>query len=177
VQRATIDEAAIPEGSLDAITLWHVLEHVEQPGSGLARIAAWLRPGGALLVGVPNLAGLQAQIGGACWYHLDVPRHRTHFTPSGLESLLRAHGLAVVRVRHVLLEHNPYGMWQSLVNRMTRHPSYLYNLLKRNASINVGDLLLTAMGLPLAPPAALVELLAGSARRGGTIAVLARRVT
>jgi hypothetical protein len=37
----------------------------------------WLKPGAGLLVGVPNLASLQARIGGQYWYHLDVPRHRT----------------------------------------------------------------------------------------------------
>jgi len=39
----------------------------------------------------------------------------------------------------------------------------------------VRDLAITAAALPLAPPAAALELLAGLARRGGTIAVLARR--
>ena len=85
-----IDDAQVPAGSLDAASLWHVLEHVEDPGAALERIASWLRPGGMLLVGVPNLAGVQARVGGARWYHLDVPRHRTHFTLTGLEALLRA---------------------------------------------------------------------------------------
>jgi hypothetical protein len=65
-------------------------------------------------------------------------------------------------------------MWQSLVNRATRHPSYLYNLLKRNAPLSSPDLALTVAALPLAPLAFLLELLAGLLRRGGTVAVLAR---
>lgn len=85
------------------------------------------------MVGVPNLASVQARIGGERWYHLDVPRHRTHFTPAGLARVLERSGLAPVAVHHLLLEHNPYGMWQSAVNRLSRDPSYVYNLLKRNA--------------------------------------------
>lgn len=165
--------AAIVPGSLDAVTLWHVLEHLEDPGGGLERIGEWLTPGGVLLVGVPNLGSLQAGLGGRRWYHLDVPRHRTHFTEPGLHQLLERHGFDVRRTVHVLGEHNPFGMWQSLVNRITTTPSYLYHLLKRNAPLRAGDLILSVLALPLAPVAAVLELLAGAARRGGTMAVLA----
>jgi 2-polyprenyl-3-methyl-5-hydroxy-6-metoxy-1,4-benzoquinol methylase len=175
VERATIEGARIDPASLDAVTLWHVLEHLEDPGAALARIATWLVPGGALLVGVPNLASLQARLGGERWYHLDVPRHRVHYTPAGLETLLARHGFTPVRTHHLLAEHNPFGMWQSLLSRVTSHPSYLYNLLKRNAPARSPDLAITLLALPLAPAAALLELAAGLARRGGTIAVLARR--
>lgn len=174
LERAGIEDAAVPAGSLDAVSLWHVLEHVDDPGAALDRVAVWLRPGGALLVGVPNLASVQARVGGPRWYHLDLPRHRTHFTPAGLRALLAARGFEVVREHHVLAEHNPFGMWQSLVNRATRRPSYLYNLLKRNAPTASPDLLVTVLALPLAPLAAVAELIAGLARRGGTIAVVSR---
>lgn len=170
-----LETASVEPGSLDVVSLWHVLEHLEDPNAGVREVARWLRPGGVILVGVPNLASLQARLGGARWYHLDLPRHRTHFTPAGLEVLLRRHGLQVRSVDHVLLEHNSFGMWQSLVNRVTRTPSYLYNLLKRNAPARSPDLAVTALAVPLAPLAALLELAAGLARRGGTIAVVARR--
>jgi SAM-dependent methyltransferase len=175
VQQTSIEQAKIEPGSLDAITVWHVLEHLEDPGAALARMAGWLAPGGVLLAGVPNLASLQARLGGERWFHLDVPRHRTHFTAAGIDALLRAHGFSVLSAHHVLIEHNLFGMWQSLVNRMTSHPSYLYNLLKRNAPLRSPDLAITALAIPFALPAAVAELLAGVAGRGGSIAVLARR--
>jgi SAM-dependent methyltransferase len=175
VSQVRLEEAEIPAGSLDAVTVWHVLEHLEDPRAGLERIATWLVPGGGLLVGVPNLASFQARLTGPRWYHLDVPRHRTHFTPTGVSLLLNRAGFTVVAIRHVLLEHNPYGMWQSLVNLATEHPSYLFNLLKRNAPVRGRDLAVSIAALALAPAAALLELAAGLARRGGTIAILARR--
>ncbi len=176
VRPGDVETADVAPGSLEVVTLWHVLEHVADPGAALARVVGWLAPGGVLLIGVPNLAGLQARIGGERWYHLDVPRHRTHFTPAGIEALLGAHGLRVLRIRHVLLEHNPFGMWQSLVSRVTRQPSYLYHLLKRNAPWRSRDLAVTLAALPLIPVAGLAELAGGLAGRGGTIAVLATRV-
>jgi SAM-dependent methyltransferase len=171
----TVETAEVEPGSVDAVTLWHVLEHTDDPDLAIARIATWLRPGGALLVGVPNLDSLQSRLGGARWYHLELPAHRTHFTPAGLDALLRRHGLEPVRTKHVMAEHNPFGMWQSLVNRVTRRPSYLFRLLRREAPLDARDLAVTILALPLLPVAAALELAAGLARRGGTIAVLARR--
>ena len=168
-------EAAAP-GATDVVTLWHVLEHVDDPRAALRSVGAWLRPGGGLVLGVPNLASWQARIGGPRWYHLDVPRHRTHFTEQGVRAILAATGFEVVHVGHVLAEHNPFGMWQSAVNRVTRTPSYFFNLLKRNAPLLSPDLAVTALALPLIPVAAVAELIAGLARRGGTIAVGARRI-
>ncbi len=177
VMRATIEAAEIEAGSTDLVSLWHVLEHLDEPGDAVQRIAGWLRPGGWLLVGVPNLASVQARVGAQRWYHLDVPRHRVHFTPAGLAALLEAHGFAVSATHHLLLEHNSFGMWQSAVNRLTERPSYLYNVLKRNAPLRSRDLAITLAGIPLAPVAVAAEAIAGIARRGGTIAVLARRQT
>jgi 2-polyprenyl-3-methyl-5-hydroxy-6-metoxy-1,4-benzoquinol methylase len=175
VERTSIDDATIEPGSLDVVTLWHVLEHLEDPAAALDRIATWLRPQGGLVIGVPNRASLQARIGGERWYHLDVPRHRVHYTPDGLHALLRSHGFTVHATRHTLLEHNPFGMWQTLVNRLTRHNSYVYNVLKRNAPVRSADLAISVAALPAAPVAAALELAAGAAGVGGTIAVLARR--
>jgi SAM-dependent methyltransferase len=176
LQRAGIDDADVAAGSLDAVSLWHVLEHLDEPGPALGRIAGWLRPGGLLIVGVPNLASVQARAGGARWYHLDVPRHRTHFTVTGLHALLRARGFEPVSTTHVLLEHNPFGLWQSVVSRATRTPSWLYHALKRNAPGFGRDAVVTAVALPLVPVAVVAEAAFGLARRGGTVAVVARRV-
>jgi SAM-dependent methyltransferase len=175
LERATLATAGVAPASLDAVTLWHVLEHLDDPGAALDAIAGWLRPGGVLLVGVPNLASLQARLAGDRWYHLDLPRHRTHFTPRGVNALLEAHGFAPVRTSHLLLEHNPFGMWQSLTSRATRTPSWLYHALKRNAPLDARDAAVTAAALALLPLAVALEALAGLARRGGTIAVVARR--
>ena len=128
-----------------------------------------------LLLGVPNLGSLQARIGGPRWYHLDVPRHRVHFTVAGARALLARSGFAVQSEHHLLLEHNPFGLWQSAVSRVTPTPSWLYNALKRNVAppLRAGDALPTALALPLVPVAVAVEAAAGLAYRGGTIALLA----
>lgn len=175
LERGAIAEVERPAGSVEAVSAWHVLEHLDAPDRALERLREWLAQDGRLLVGVPNIASLQARVGGPRWYHLDVPRHRVHFTPRGIDLLLQRTGFEPLRVTHVLAEHNPFGMWQSAVSRLTQRPSYLYNLLKRNAPARSQDLPITLACLPLLPVAAAAELVAGLVGRGGTIAVVARR--
>jgi SAM-dependent methyltransferase len=172
LQRGSLADTS---GTYAAITLWHVLEHLDDPDAAIAHVASLLPAGGRLLVGVPNLASVQAWIGRERWFHLDLPRHRTHFTPAGLRALLERHDFVVERERHVLLEHNPFGLWQSLVNRFTATPSWCFNALRRDAPLWHRDALITLVFLPLAPVCLVAETLFGYAGRGGTIAVVARR--
>lgn len=176
LQHAGIDDAVVGPESLDGVALSHVLEHLDDPGAAIERIAGWLRPGGVLLLGVPNIASLQASIGGDRWLHLDVPRHRHHFTPEGISRLLADHGFAIEDEHHLLIEHNPFGMWQAWADRLTSTPAYAYNLIKRNAPLRLRDLAATLLVAVLAPLAVLTEVIAALARRGGTIVVVARRL-
>jgi O-antigen chain-terminating methyltransferase len=88
---------AVPAGSLDAVTAFHVVEHLDLE-SLLALLAAArraLRPGGLLLAETPNPTNL---VMGACNFHLD-PTHRAPIPPAQLEFLLRASGFVEVEVR------------------------------------------------------------------------------
>ena len=131
VVNASAEGAAIDAGAQDAVVFWHALEHTADPGAVVARAREWLAPGGRLIVAVPDLASVQARIGGDRWFHQDVPRHRTHFTRAGLVRLLERTGLRVVRVRHLLVEQNPLGMW-TLLNRLTRERDFAFRLIKRD---------------------------------------------
>jgi len=76
----------------------------------------------------------------------------------------------------VLFEHNPFGLWVSFVSRFTRVPSWLYHALKHNAPLRSRDAVITALALPLVAPAIVLEALFGLLRRGGTVAIVARKI-
>src|SRR5688500_7389092 len=75
----TLEDARFANDQFDLVILWHVLEHVPDPRATLEEIGRVLKPGGTLLVAVPNFGSLEARSAGPGWFHLDVPRHLTHF--------------------------------------------------------------------------------------------------
>jgi len=80
-----------------------------------------------------------------------------------------------VRAEHLVWEHNPAAMWMALLSRLGLPPALPFHLLKRNARARPRELaLLGAAGPPLLPVALALEALAAWARRGGTVAVVAR---
>jgi SAM-dependent methyltransferase len=172
VERRDVLEHA--DSNLDAAVMWHVLEHLDDPPTALVTVRGWLRPGGLLLIGVPNLASMQAEVAGEGWLHLDAPRHRVHFTADGLRRLLVRSGFDVVRTHHLVLEQNVHAMWFALLTRLGMRPGFPFHFLKRNIDARPRDLALTVAGLPLIPVAAALEGGAALTRRGGTVAVVAR---
>lgn len=82
----------------DAVVFQHSLEHVVDPGEDLARARELLRDAGLIIVSVPNFGSWQRQAFGSAWFHLDLPRHRSHFTAEGLGRLLQDSGFTDVRL-------------------------------------------------------------------------------
>ena len=87
--------ATLAPGSFDVVTLWHVLEHVHLLNETLDQLIRVLRPGGKLLVAVPNVDSLDAQHYGPDWAAYDVPRHLYHFGPAAMRRLLARHSLTL----------------------------------------------------------------------------------
>jgi SAM-dependent methyltransferase len=114
VQAGAAETAELPAAAYDAITLWHTLEHLSEPLAVLRRLRPALRPSGRLLVEVPNAAGWVARATGAAWLHLDLPRHRFHFTPASLRLILDLAGFHLLQLEHIP---SPHGLAGALACR------------------------------------------------------------
>src|SRR5262249_9479546 len=88
----TLQTASYEAEKFDAVVMRHSLEHVPDPIDDLVRVRRVLRPGGLLAISVPNFACWERRRFGAAWFHLDIPRHRTHFTPRALQLALERTG-------------------------------------------------------------------------------------
>jgi SAM-dependent methyltransferase len=113
--------APFPERMFDAITCFHVFEHLYQPYEVLARVSAWLKPGGVFYTMVPNIDSAGARIFGSYWYALELPRHLYHFCPSSLRALAREVGLEEVSVtthRELFLEGSVRYIIDALLRRV-----------------------------------------------------------
>jgi 2-polyprenyl-3-methyl-5-hydroxy-6-metoxy-1,4-benzoquinol methylase len=84
-------------GVFDAITLWHVLEHVHELQDYVARLKSLLTDNGKLFIAVPNYTSKDAAIYGEHWAAWDVPRHLYHFSPQSMKVLMEKHGLKILK--------------------------------------------------------------------------------
>jgi SAM-dependent methyltransferase len=91
----------ISSGSIDLATMFHVIEHVENPGEVVSKIADWLAPGGVFAVETPNLDSFDARLfHDGYWGGYHFPRHWNLFTPTTLSRLLTDRGLEVLGIRY-----------------------------------------------------------------------------
>ncbi len=77
----------------DALTLWHVLEHVTDLNETLEKLRDALTKNGTMFIAVPNLNSADAEHYGEHWAAYDVPRHLWHFSQNSMEKLLANHEL------------------------------------------------------------------------------------
>lgn len=91
-------------GAFDAITLWHVLEHLYDPQLYLRKFYDILDDRGVLIIAVPNHSSKDAEEYGAHWAAYDVPRHLWHFSPDTMNRILEQTGFRIVEQRHMPLD-------------------------------------------------------------------------
>ncbi len=177
-----LSQAGYPEQFFDQVVIWHVLEHLDDPRGTLEEIHRVLRPGGRLVVAVPNFSSLQARWTGAAWFHLDLPRHLYHFPLPALRRLLEATGFQVDSEHHFSLRQSPFGWIQSLANRWTALPrNGLYVLLHRRHAADARPFdastrrRLWLWLLALLPLGLALTALETVLRQGATVHLVARR--
>jgi len=128
-RKGTLPDPAIAPASVDVVTLFDVLEHVDDDEALLREIAKALRPGGKLVMSVPAWPWL--------WSGHDVSHHhRRRYVANGLEAELAGAGF---RVRYV-----------SYFNLLLSPPILLARLAERFLSRGVSS---SKSGLePVFPP-------------------------
>lgn len=98
VRTGRLEEVALADASFDAACAFHVVEHLDAPLDALRAVHSALRPGGHLLIEVPNAQSAAARRLGAAWQPLDLPYHVGHHGPRSLRTLLERAGFDVLRV-------------------------------------------------------------------------------
>ena len=127
-----IDWEDYPAKSFDAITLFHVFEHLMEPVKTLEIIDHLMKDDGTLIMAFPNIDSFQSRWFKGNWFHLDPPRHLFFFTPKAFKREMKKYGFEVVKEKHFNVEYNPFGIQQSLLNRFTSQRDVLYEHLKGN---------------------------------------------
>ena len=165
----------------DAVTMWHVLEHLSQPQLTLRIIQKILKKGGYLAISLPNINSFQSKLFKSSWLHLDTPRHLFFFDASDLVKILQKFGFEIVTINYFSLEQNPFGMQQSILNCIIRKRELLFEVLKGNNSYaseysDVSILLQKLFCISTFPFFALLSVIEASLKKGGTMEMIFRKV-
>jgi SAM-dependent methyltransferase len=93
---ASLSAGDFRKGQFDAVTLWHVLEHIHDTEDLLRNISQLIKPGGTLLLALPNCMSADARFYREHWAAYDVPRHLWHFDSRSINILVSRHGFDFV---------------------------------------------------------------------------------
>jgi len=103
VTQGYVEEALgqLAGSNFDVVTMWHVLEHVFDPAAALKQIHRVLKPGGAVMLEVPNYASPLVSLFKRYWFPMDIPRHLYQFTPASIKTMLTRAGFKSIQVKGV----------------------------------------------------------------------------
>ena len=102
VVTGSLADGRFAEASFDLVTLFHVLEHVSDPQGLMREVHRVLKPGGYMLIMLPNVESLELKLFGRNWQPLEIPRHLLHFSKSTVLRLLRQTGFEVVELAYLI---------------------------------------------------------------------------
>jgi len=165
VHTGVLDSVTLPEGSFDSAAAWMVIEHVLYPATTLQQIHSLLKPGGQLLISVPNAGCWEPKVFRSAWYVWELPRHLHHFTANKIRGLLEQTGFTNIRIDHQRNVLNIIGSLGILLRRWSLTRRLGNRLLRYPNSPNMW------VQLALSPLARLLSIL----RQGGRLTVRAER--
>ncbi len=136
----------------DVITLWHVLEHVENLSEYIHLLSNLLSDNGRLVIAVPNYKSYDAHYYKEFWAAFDVPRHLWHFSQSSIDKLFSLVDMSIEEIKPMKFDSyyvallsekyknkkmNPFksffnGFYSNLKATQTNEYSSLIYVLKKN---------------------------------------------
>lgn len=122
------------DSSFDAVTLFHVFEHLQHPAELISEIHRILKPGGLLVMSFPDIGSWQAKIFRSAWLHLDPPRHLFFVRRKYFAEFMYDKGFEKISERGISPEQNPYGAVQSILNLICNKRDVLFERLKGNTA-------------------------------------------
>ena len=123
----------LPSQKYDAVTMWHVLEHVHQLHEYIDQIKRVLKPGGVALIALPNYTSKDAEEYKSFWAAYDVPRHLYHFSPQAMVFFASQHGMNLESMRPMWLDAFYIAMLsEEYKNKKGNLLAALWNGLKSN---------------------------------------------
>lgn len=145
VHCGAVEDAPLPEGGYDVITLWDVIEHLPDPALDIRAIHAALRPGGIFAVSTMDVDSLFARLAGRRWpWYMQM--HLVYFSRRTLCEMLRREGFHIAEVsthvRRVRLTYlaSRLDAYAPAVGRAANGLLERAGLAERTVGVSLGDI-------------------------------------
>ncbi len=145
VHCGAIEDAPLPEGGYDVITLWDVIEHLPDPALDIRAIHSALRPGGVFVISTMDVESLFARAFGRRWpWYMQM--HLVYFSRQTLCEMLRREGFQIAEVsthvRRVRLTYlaSRFDGYAPAVGRFANRVLERIGLAERTVGVSFGDI-------------------------------------
>lgn len=125
-----IESIDFGEKKFDVITLWHVIEHLDDPMALFKKVREIMKDDGILIFQVPNNESLGSRFGKEYWFHLDSPRHLTIPNKKTIYDICAKNKLKVIDVKNEFYDY-PLDLFWSVRRSLIKFLVYpLYPFFK-----------------------------------------------
>ncbi len=145
VHCGAVEDAPLPDGGYDVVTLWDVIEHLPDPALDIRAIHAALRPGGVFAVSTMDVDSLFARVAGRRWpWYMQM--HLVYFSRQTLCEMLRREGFQIADVslhtRRVRLSYlaSRLEAYAPPLARLVSRSLKLAGISERTVGISLGDI-------------------------------------
>ncbi len=112
--------------AFDVISMWHVLEHVNNLNEKLEQLYRLLNTNGIVIIAVPNHKSFDALHYETHWAAYDVPRHLTHFTSDTIERLFNKHSFVLNSIHPMKYD----SVYVSIKSEEYKNKKSIFNIIK-----------------------------------------------
>lgn len=169
VYQGSLFEIDFGPNYFDAITFYHVFEHLPDSLRVLKKANRMLKDEGILVIQIPNIDSLQFKLFSKRWFGLSIPQHFYHFSSRTIEEMLKKANFEIVNIRHISNRCNPSVFVSSLIPKLNPHTFLMEeNRGKSQLIFKITYFVLVLLFTPW-------TLLESACRRGAVITVYARR--
>jgi 2-polyprenyl-3-methyl-5-hydroxy-6-metoxy-1,4-benzoquinol methylase len=130
--KSSFSEISNRDAKFDAITLWHVLEHIDDLNTTIEILKNLLTENGTIFIAVPNHNSWDAAHYKTYWAAYDVPRHLWHFNKKSMTIILGNHKLTISKIIPMWLD----AFYVSLLSEKYRNKGRLTLKCATQAFIN-----------------------------------------
>ncbi len=101
VLTGTLENAYLPKNYFDAITMWDILEHLNNPQRNIEILSGLLKSDGVLAINTPDSSSFWARLLGKKWHLILPPEHIFLFSRKSLKILLEKNGFEILKLEKI----------------------------------------------------------------------------